>query len=97
VLYTEYQEKVKGRVTNAISIIMDELNGGNREFIGNAILERVQREHRTIQQSFWAAMLVAQIGYSHCEFDLRNKAAVELAREIALMTFVKDRQTLPYY
>ena len=68
------------KVKEAIQTIMNELNDGNRKEIANTILDTVRADHRTLQQLFWSAMLLAQIGYADSRHDLRNEDAVELAR-----------------
>ena len=77
---TEYEQKSRDNVTQAISTILDELNGGNRKKIASAIYDRLSREHRTLQQAFWSAMLLAQIQYADNRHDLRNEDAVKLAK-----------------
>src|ERR1017187_6999222 len=77
-----YEKESKEKVTEAISVIMDELNGGPKKKIAMAIYDRVSREHRTLQQAFWSAMLLAQIEYATDPFDLRNEAAVKLANRV---------------
>lgn len=69
-------------VQDAMNVILRELNymGRDRhEAIIATILECLRREHRTIQQKFWDAILKTQIQYAEFGHDLRNEAAVKLA------------------
>jgi hypothetical protein len=85
-----YEAESKQKVTEAISVIMNELNGGPKKKIAMAIYDRVSREHRTLQQAFWSAMLLAQIEYATDPFDLRNEAAVKLANRVKEMAKAKQ-------
>jgi hypothetical protein len=71
---------INEKVVDAIKIILNELNGGNRKDIAMSILVAVTSDHRTLQQSFWSAMLLAQMGYADARNDLRNEQAVLLAK-----------------
>jgi hypothetical protein len=66
-------------VVGAIGIIMDALNGGSVCEVSGAILDRILTEHRTLQECFWSAMLLAQIRYADAYYDARNEDAVRLA------------------
>jgi flavin-binding protein dodecin len=77
-------------VTEAVKTIMDELNGGSRKAVADAILDAVARTHRTLQQNFWDAMLQAQTGYAAHTFDARNEAAVKLANAVKDMAREKN-------
>lgn len=67
-------------IADAVNAILRELNGGNAKAIALEIHRSVIVEHRTIQQQFWSALLLAQIRYAGERHDLRNEQAVELAR-----------------
>ena len=70
------------KVTDAIRVICNELNGGNRRDVAQAVLETVRTEHRTIQQAFWSMMLAVQTQYADNASDLRNEQAVRLAQAV---------------
>jgi len=74
--------KQKNEVSSAVSALMDALNGGNTRDIATTIHERVTQEHRTLQQQFWSALLLAQIDYADNAYDLRNEQAVRLAQRV---------------
>ena len=76
------QEEINDRVVEAVSVILDALNGGNQRQISEVVLRRLTKEHRTIQQSFWSMMLLTQIEYAGANFDLRNEMAVRLANKV---------------
>lgn len=67
-------------VIEATNVILRALNGGNRKEIGQLIATTVKSDHRTIQQSFWSAMLTAQIEYANAPSDVRNEQSVKLAK-----------------
>jgi len=69
-------------VKDAVKVIIDELNGGNRHEVAGAILEAVSTSHRTLQQDFWSSILSAQLRYADNAHDLRNEAAVQLAQAV---------------
>lgn len=81
------------RVKAAIQVLLDELNNissQGRKHVTDVILETVTREHRKLQQSFWSALLLAQIEYANASHDLRNDAAVKLAQAIKEMAEKKN-------
>jgi hypothetical protein len=85
------------QVVDAVKIILKELNGGNRQDISEAIYETLRTEHRTLQQAFWSAMLMAQIDYSEMRTDARNEAAVELAKAVRDLAIERNiDRGLPY-
>ena len=69
-------------VQAAVQTILNALNGGNQKDLAAVIHETVSRDHRTLQQSFWSTMLLAQIKYADNQSDLRNDAAVNWAKKI---------------
>ena len=71
------------KVVEAVRTILAELNGGNRKLAAKSIYEAVRTDHRTLQQAFWSAMLLAQIQYAENDHDLRNEQAVSLAKLVA--------------
>ena len=73
---------MNNKVKEAVQTILNELNGGNRQDIALTIVDTVRSDHRTLQQLFWGAMLMAQIAYADSRHDLRNEDAVELATEV---------------
>lgn len=70
------------KIVEAVKVILDELNGGNRKQIAQSIYHAVSRDHRTLQQAFWSAILLAQIEYATEPFDKRNEQAVQLANKV---------------
>ena len=69
-------------VVEAVRTIIQELNGGNRKLAAKSIYEAVRTDHRTLQQAFWSAILLAQIEYADNASDLRNEQAVKLAQMV---------------
>ena len=76
-------------VKQAVKIILDELNGGNRKEIAETIFDTVRRDHRTLQQLFWSSILLAQIQYSKVQYDARNQQSVALA--VAVEALANER------
>jgi ribosome modulation factor len=70
------------RIKDAIEAITNELNGGNRRDVAEAILDAILRTHRTLQQDFWSAILYAQMGYAGFDHDMRNAEAVKMAKAV---------------
>jgi hypothetical protein len=92
-----WREASKERVVDAVKTILNELNGGDRRDISMAIFETLRREHRSLQQSFWSAMLLAQIDYAESRHDLRNEAAVDLAKAVRELAIERNIDGgLPY-
>ena len=79
--YEENNQKVK----EAVQTLLNCVNGGDAREIANIIWETVSRDHRTLQEGFWSAMLLAQIKYADNPSDLRNEAAVKLAQKVKEM------------
>lgn len=82
---TRYELESQTQVKDAVNMILRELNGGNRKVIADAIVDTVSHDHRTLQQAFWSAMMLAQIKYVKIHenaHDLRNEDAVRLARTV---------------
>lgn len=74
-------EEINDRVTEAVSIILDALNGTSSRDVKEVVLRRLTREHRTLQQSFWSMITLALIDYADAPNDLRNEMAVRLAEK----------------
>lgn len=72
----------KDVVEKAIKDILRELSRGNVREIAQTIYGTVYAHHRTAQQLFWSAMLLAQIEYATDPYDGRNEAAVILANRV---------------
>ena len=70
------------RIKDAIEVLVTELNGGNRRDIGEDIYAALAVTHRTLQQDFWSAMLMAQISYAENASDMRNAEAVRMAKAV---------------
>ena len=78
---------MNSKISDAIDTIMREISGRNQRDIAAIIHNVVSNDHRTNQQKFWSAMMLAQIMYADNASDLRNDAAVQLAK------LVKDTAT----
>jgi UDP-N-acetyl-D-mannosaminuronate dehydrogenase len=73
------------KVQDAIQTILNEVGAISRQHqqeIVDTIHQTVSQEHRTLQQAFWSKMLLAQIKYAGNSSDLRNEAAVKLAKAV---------------
>ena len=68
------------QVAQAVKMLLETANGRKARDIAEVIHATVSREHRTLQQGFWSALLLAQIKYADNPHDLRNEQAVELAK-----------------
>jgi hypothetical protein len=78
---SENKPNIKPEVVQAVKALLEACNTlGSRKDIAASIHQAVTTEHRTIQQSFWSALLLAQIQYADNSFDLRNESAVKLAK-----------------
>lgn len=68
---------------------------GNEEDLVKLINERIQREHRTIIQSFFGVLKQVIDAYAETQhYDLRNAQSVEWAKAVATKandTFIKGR------
>lgn len=90
-------EQDKLDVAEAVKTIMGALNGGNRKEIATVIHETVSRDHRTLQQNFWAVMLDVQMQYADNRSDLRNEASVKLANLVKQVAIENNMDLgLPY-
>ena len=69
-------------VHDAILVLLDEMTGTSRKAAAKQIHEALAGHHRTVQQAFWSAILLAQIEYATEPFDERNKASVILANQV---------------
>lgn len=76
--YEENNQKVK----EAVQTLLNCVNGGDHRDIGKIIWETVSLDHRTLQQGFWSAILLAQIQYANNPSDLRNYMAVDFAKKV---------------
>jgi hypothetical protein len=79
------QEEITNRVTEAVSTILDALNGTSSREVKEMVLKRLLREHRTLQQSFWSMITLMLIDYANAPNDLRNEMAVRLATKFKEM------------
>jgi hypothetical protein len=73
------------KVVDAVKLICAELNNissSGRRSVAAGIYEGLAQEHRTIKQSFWSAILLAQIEYATDPFDQRNEQSVQLANRV---------------
>ena len=75
------QEEIDVRVTEAMSTILNALNGTSARDVKDTISKRLCREHRTLQQSFWSMITLLLIDYADAPHDLRNEMAVRLAEK----------------
>lgn len=70
------------KIKDAIEVITNELNGGNRKDVSAAICGALATTHRTLQQDFWSTILLAQCAYALETYDLRNAEAVKMANAV---------------
>jgi len=87
---THTREK-KEKVETAINVIMREINCmGDERDVGVAVRDKVLRDHPTLQQRFFADVLVPIIkGYADNPYtDARNQASHDKAKE--LMTLLEE-------
>lgn len=81
-------EQSKQKVKEAVSVIFRELNCmGYEGDVGEAVVEHIEREHRTLQQAFFRNVLAPVIKsfadrYNEGYYDLRNEASCELANKL---------------
>jgi len=80
---SDTRPKINPDVQAAMKVLLDSLNtmGGTGDIV-HTMLDTILREHRTIQQSFWSAMIQTQIKYADAPSDMRNYHAVELAKVV---------------
>ena len=86
-----YSREKKEKVEAAIEVIMREINCmGSERDVGVAIKDKVLRNHPTLQQRFFADVIVPVIkGYADNQYtDLRNEASHNVAK--SLMVLLKD-------
>lgn len=82
-------------VKRAVSDLCDAANAmGGKKDLGRAVCDALTLEHRTMQQSFWSAMLIVIKLYGEIDCDLRNEAAVLWCRKV---TELMDDGTLDEY
>jgi hypothetical protein len=64
--------------------IIDESNHyGSEKEMSEAIVDVLDRSHRTLQQTFWRSIKDAMAKYGETEFfDLRNQASVEFCKAV---------------
>ncbi len=86
----DYTTATRAKVADAVKVILAELNGGNRKRIAASIYSAVAGDHRTLQQAFWSAVLLAQIEYASEPFDGRNEQAVKLANRVKEMAVANN-------
>jgi len=55
---------------------------GSEEDMAQAISEVLQGSHRTLQQSFMRAFVMAMTDYANARTDLRNESAVDFAKRV---------------
>jgi len=87
--YPKKEERIDA-VRKAIQAITQELNGGSRKEVAKVIVDTLRTEHRTLQASFWSAILLAQIEYGDFAHDLRNQDAVEFAQAVKKLAQTKS-------
>jgi hypothetical protein len=86
-----YNREKKDKVEAAIEVIMREINCmGSERDVGVAIRDKVLKDHPTLQQRFFADVLVPIIeGYAGNKcIDARNEASHNVAKR--LMVLLKD-------
>lgn len=81
----------KEKVEAAINVIMREINCmGDERSVGTSIRDKILRDHPTLQQRFFADVLVPVIkGFADNPYtDARNEASHDVAKR--LMVLLKD-------
>lgn len=67
----------------AVREICNAVNGGQCVDVAKGITDELRRTHRTLQQDFWRAVLIAARTYGETPYvDLRNEAAVNACKQI---------------
>lgn len=85
VTYDEFnkaQLKIK-KLTDMIKEMSGTNNGGNPKFLATALLNAMNEEHRTLQQSFINSIALFIKMMSEMPIDLRNQAAVEWCKKVS--------------
>jgi hypothetical protein len=75
-------EERKEFYENLYKDLSDALNGDNKLLAG-VFIEKMQRDHRTIQQNFWRFVVEIAMIYKDLPFDLRNQCAIIFCKKIA--------------
>ena len=70
------------KITHAAIALMDAIGGRNQNEAADAILDVIENDHRSRQQTFWSVLLRVQTAYAANTFDDRNEAAVQLANKV---------------
>lgn len=68
--------------SDAVNAITSGCNGGSCKEIAQGMVEALLKEHRTLQQDFWRAVLLTAREYAKFNHDLRNQDAVEMCKKI---------------
>jgi hypothetical protein len=84
-------EERKEFYENLYKDLSDALNGDNKLLAG-VFIEKMQRDHRTIQQNFWRFVVEIAMIYKDLPFDLRNQCAIIFCKKIAEL----DERHMPY-
>jgi len=85
-------EKIEA-VRDAMSKLIDETNTmGYEAEVVQGIAEGLRVSHRTLQQNFVRAFVTAMKTYGESQTDLRNEAAVAVAKKIGEL----DEEHLPF-
>jgi hypothetical protein len=81
-------EESKQKIQDAVETIIREINFmGNEKVVGAAVVEQLQRTHRTLQQNFFRDVLVPIVKhYADCYkngiYDLRNEDSCNCAEKL---------------
>ncbi len=82
----EYNEEVKGKVTQLVYDLTKLLNSNSEKVIAQHFCEALLHDHRTLQQYFWNMVQDVAKSYSTTEYyDARNEASVNFCKHLTAM------------
>lgn len=93
---SEYALEAIEDVRKAYSNLSDACNMmGMDQLVADTLFKEIQRDHRTLQQTFWRIIFKVMEQYGNSEFhDGRNEASVAACKRISLE--VLDETHLPF-
>lgn len=78
---TESGSEVERAVQTLLSAV-NNISGSSRRDVAETIYFAVAMEHRTNQQAFWSAILLAMMKYADESTDARNEQSVMFAKRV---------------
>lgn len=79
------------KIENIIKEMSEYINGGNPELLAEMFFIAMEKEHRTLQQSFIRSIALFIKMMSKMPTDLRNQAAVEWCKKVSEIEAVFPR------